>query len=164
MSYCSKGTVSRGELTEAVRRAIEDRATWFKLLLDNAQKGGVNAEELARKSIFEFGKMKGARMNPTTDLQSFVKEFANPIVTDVFQMEIKEAGPEKAVIEFNYCPLMQAWDRLGATPEEHDRLCDWAMEGDRGLMTRFPGFDLDIQTRKGKGDPVCRLVFTLKKR
>jgi len=152
----------RQEVVDYVRRAIDDRASWFYLLTKEARNAGVNPEEIARKAIFQFGCMKGDKLAATAELQEFINQFASEVSKGVFQMEVKELAEDKAVLEFNYCPLVECWKRLGADSQELDRLCDWAMEGDRGVMQNFPAINMDIASRIGAGETCCRLVFTKK--
>lgn len=148
------------EAVDHVRKAIEDRAKWFYLLLTEAKEEGYEVEEFARRAIFEFGCMKADKMTETKDMEEFINQFTADLGEEIFAMEVKELESNKAVMEFNYCPLVEAWKKLGCSAEELDYLCDWAVEGDKGMMSKFPVIELDIKTRLGAGDECCTLVFT----
>lgn len=148
------------EVVEYVRKAVDDRATWFYLLTEQARAAGVDPESIARRAVFQFGCMKGAKLEPTGDIREFIDGFASEVSKGVFAMELKEIDDTRAVLEFNYCPLVEAWKRLGGSPQDLDALCDWAMEGDRGVMENFPAIIMAIASRIGAGDKCCRLVFT----
>ena len=153
-------TLTREQAVEYVRKAIDDRATWFYLLLKEAASAGLDEESLARKAIFQFGCLKGGRLEATDDMLEFMGQFASEVSKGVFDMDLREISSDRAVLEFNYCPLVECWRRLGCDGAETDRLCDWAMEGDHGIMSKFPAFEMDIQSRIGAGDKCCRLVFS----
>jgi hypothetical protein len=57
--------VDQKEMIDKVRAAIKDRATWFALLFRSFKEAfpEKDVERLARKAIFEFGRMK-ARNDP----------------------------------------------------------------------------------------------------
>lgn len=153
---------TREEVVENMRKAIGDRATWFYLLNKEVENNGMDAEKIARSAVFKFGCMKGEKLDRAEDVKSFIEGFVSDISKGIFEMELKENNYEQAVLEFNYCPLVESWKKLGCAEEELDTLCDWAMEGDRGIMENFPALKMDIQSRIGAGDKCCRLVFTKK--
>lgn len=150
------------EVVASVRKAIEDRATWFRLLMQGTEAAGADSEKIARKAIYEFGCMKGSKMKTTDNMSEFIEQFAGTPGRDVFEMQFKEVNDNRSVLEFNYCPLVECWRRLGCEQAEMDRLCDWAMEGDRGVMSNFPAIEMEIEKRIGAGDCCCRLVFNKK--
>jgi hypothetical protein len=67
-------------------------------------------------------------------------------------------------VEFHYCPLVNAWTQLTDDEKKIARLCDIAMDGDRGIVSTFPGFNLDLENTIASGDDVCRLVITKDKK
>lgn len=147
--------------TEDMRGAIEHRATWFYLLLDEAEKSGAAWEELGRKAIGRCGVFHGSnKFTKTEDLQAFSKEFANELVQKIFEMDIVECTEDKFVVEFHYCPLVAAWLKLTDDEAKVDKLCDIAMDGDRGIVSEFPKFTFDLQESIAEGGEVCRIVIT----
>ncbi|HEX3015878.1 MAG TPA: L-2-amino-thiazoline-4-carboxylic acid hydrolase, partial [Desulfobacteria bacterium] len=100
-----------------VRNAIADRATWFYLLVKEIEAAGGNAEHIARKAVFQFGCLKGGKMNPTTNMREFVAEFSPGLGRKVFANEVKEIDENHAVIEFSHCPLAACWKNLGCSPQ-----------------------------------------------
>jgi hypothetical protein len=150
--------------TEKLRQAIEHRATWFYLLLDEARKRGLDWEDFARKAIFRCGCFHGeTRFSKTSDLRQFSKEFANETVRKIFEMRIVEASEDRFVVEFNYCPLVAAWQKFTQDEQEIATLCDIAMEGDRGIISTFPGFTMELQDTIASGGKVCRLIISKEK-
>ena len=55
-----------------------------------------------------------------------------------------------------------AWEKLGATPEEIEQLCDIAMEGDRGMAEQFPAFEFSLGKTIAGGHAVCEIRFDKK--
>ena len=146
-----------------LREAIADRAIWFYLLIEELKKEEYPAEKIARRAIFNFGCLKAEKMKDTNELKTFIGEFTASPGQEVFAMEVKELDSQRAVLEFQHCPLVKAWQDLGCTVEETDYLCEWAVEGDYGVISQFPDFDLDIESRIGAGAKCCRLIITLSK-
>lgn len=145
--------------TEAVRSAIEDRATYLYLLLKEMQAAnGAAAEGMARRAIFKYGQLKAQAMAPMESPLDFVQHQMRPGRQEIFDKEVAEASTERAEIRFHYCPLVQAWKRLGATAEELGQLCDIAMQGDFGMVSGAP-FELRIAGSIAKGDACCRLIL-----
>ncbi len=151
---------------EDLRKAIEHRATWMYLLIDEFRK--VNPkdwEKLARAAIFRCGCFHGnTRFTKSGDLREFAKEFANETVRKIFEMDVVELTEDRLVIDFHYCPLVAAWCQFTQNREEIKMLCDIAMEGDRGIISTFPEFSMELQKTIAAGEGVCRLSITKKKR
>lgn len=158
----NKEMIAYEDAIQLVRGAIEDRATWFHLLTKQMTEAGVDAEAIARKAIREFGCLKSDKMVATDDMEYFIKQFAHKLVFNVFGMEIVEVTQDKAIVQFHKCPLVDAWKRLGCSPERVDYLCDWAVEGDYGVMKNFPSFEFTPEQRLATGAACCRMVFTRK--
>jgi hypothetical protein len=147
------------ELTDAVRGAIKDRALWFYLLLEEAKAQGGNSDEIAKKAIFKYGQIKGARIG---DCQT-PREFFDGIVTKnsslAFAMEEVSVAEDQGIYRFHACALCEAWRELGCTQEEIGRLCKLAMEGDFGLVSSYP-LDLSFNCTIGDGAKYCEMVVT----
>ena len=73
-------------------------------------------------------------------------------------MKIRECTDDNLSIDFHYCPLVKAWQKMGKTDEEIARLCDTAMCGDRGIISRFGG-KLILNKVIAKGDDICEIRF-----
>jgi hypothetical protein len=151
----------RQEMIDKVRAAVEDRAVWFALLYRTFREAfpEEEVERLARKAIYEFGRLKARKdpedFNPAAWVRRHVEKGSNLI----FDSDIEE-GEAEAVQMMKYCPLVEAWKKMGCSTEEIDLFCDIAMEGDRGRADAH-GVGMELRERIGKGDPRCRLrVFT----
>ena len=148
---------------EDMRSAIEHRATWFYLLLQEASKKGLSWENCAREAVFRTGCLHGeSKFTRTADLREFGNEFCNELERKIFEQNIVEVKEDRFIVEFNYCPLVSAWMKLTDNEKEIAHLCDIAMEGDRGIISKFPEFQLELQETIASGGDVCRLVITRK--
>ncbi|MBI9091679.1 MAG: L-2-amino-thiazoline-4-carboxylic acid hydrolase [Desulfobacterium sp.] len=145
----------------AVRGTLEHRATWLYLLLKEAEKQGVTWEEIGYPAIKACGNIHGKELTDlsgTTSLKGLKKKLFTIPAQMVFDMEILESTDNELSIDFGYCPLVTAWQKLGCTDEEITRLCDIAMEGDRGIAESFGG-KLELNGTIANGDNKCRIRF-----
>ena len=148
--------------TDLLRGAIEHRATWFALLIDEAEKAGIN-KDFASKAIFRCGVFHGNSKFPRTDdLVEFGTAFANQDVVDCFEMEILEKSDKNLNIDFHYCPLVTAWKKLGIPDEDMAALCDIAMDGDRGIIDTYDKFTFELGKTIAAGDDVCEIRIAKK--
>lgn len=143
---------------DEVRAAIEDRAVWLYLILKELCKEEKLKEipEISR-AIFKFGELKGAQMPPAESPGDWARGLITPVGEKVFQQRLVKDEHDEAVLEFSYCPLVEAWRKMGADEEEVAVLCKMARCGDHGRIASFPlklGFDKLL----AEGDEVCRLV------
>ena len=147
--------------TEAVRNAMEDRAMYLYFLLKEmeAALGPEEAERLASRAVYRYGQTKGQRMDPFDTPADFIAHQMRPGRQEIFDKEAIEAGDTRGEVRFHYCALVEAWRRLGATPEELSRLCDIAMQGDHGMLSHTP-ISLELPHSIARGDPYCQLILT----
>ncbi|MDI7277939.1 MAG: L-2-amino-thiazoline-4-carboxylic acid hydrolase [Anaerolineae bacterium] len=152
--------MAASEMTEAVRSAIEDRATYLYLLFQEMRAvcGDEVADAMARRAIFRYGQLKGRAMGKMDSPVDFVEHQMRPGRQEVFEKEVAERSPQRCEIRFHYCPLVEAWKRLGATEQELAQLCDIAMQGDYGMVSEAP-FGLRVAGSLARGDACCRLIL-----
>ena len=153
---------SEKEFIDAFRMAIEDRAKWFYLLLKYAREQGADVDEIARKAITEFGRLKGSKFGKAET----ALDFANAILTGpprgAFAMEPVKLDENESVIRFRYCALVEAWRRMGCSPEEVAKLCELARYGDYGMVECFPNLTLEFKHLLSEGDDCCEMVISRK--
>ena len=77
-------------------------------------------------------------------------------------MDVVKNDAENLEIEFHYCPLLAAWQKLGFDDETCAKLCDIAMDGDRNIAKAM-GYDFELGKTIAKGDPICEVNFRKKK-
>jgi len=147
----------QNEMVTKVRAAIKDRATWFALLYRSfkAALPESQVQELARKAIYEFGHLKAKKDPEDLSPDAWVARHVEKGSALVFDSDV-ETNPESAVQKMKFCPLVEAWQEMGCSPEEIDLFCDIAMEGDRGRADAH-GVRMTLDQRIGKGDACCRL-------
>ncbi len=150
------------------RKAIEHRATWMGLFMDEAKKAGIDLVSVARKAVGRCGSFHGVNvykknMKKPEDLLAFADVFANEVTLKTFDMEILERSEKKFLVHFHYCPLVSAWQKLGFSDADIELYCDIAMDGDRQIAASFDTFDFELGKTIAKGDKICEVCF-LKKR
>ena len=146
---------------KAVRETLEHRATWLYLLLKEGEKKGVKWEDIGYPAIKACGNIHGKKLidlSGTSSLKGLKKKLFTIPAQMVFDMKILESTDNKLSIDFGYCPLVAAWQKLGCTDEEIERLCDIAMEGDRGIAESFGG-KMELGGTIAKGDKKCQIRF-----
>ncbi|MCI2106547.1 MAG: L-2-amino-thiazoline-4-carboxylic acid hydrolase [Intestinimonas sp.] len=144
------------------RAAIEHRATWMGLTYEEMVQAGADAEAMTRAAIHKTGEIQGAGIKAAckepADLTQFAANFLDDVTKTTFQMDIVESTEDDLKIEFHYCPLLSAWKKLGFSDEECAKLCDMAMDGDRGIAKAM-GITLDLTDTIAQGCEVCKLHF-----
>ncbi|SMP56204.1 L-2-amino-thiazoline-4-carboxylic acid hydrolase [Anoxynatronum buryatiense] len=151
------------DVTALLRGAIEHRATWMGLTYLAAKEAGCDAEKITRAAIRKTGNIHGANIKKAMEngesLVDFRHAFLTTHVINIFEMDIKELETENFKIEFNYCPLVSAWQKLGMDNETIDLLCDMAMDGDRGIAEVI-GATFELGDTIAKGCATCKLHFS----
>jgi hypothetical protein len=130
--------------------------------LDEAKKNGADYEKIGRDAIFRCGaETAKGKIMPCADIHdmnAFYVPFMPETTRKVFEAQPVEKDIDRLTIEFGYCPLVNAWKKLGCTDEEIALLCDIAMEGDRGIA-QVCNYDLNIASKIAENAPLCRLEF-----
>ena len=149
-------------ILKAIRGTLEHRATWLYLLLKEAGKKGVKWEDIGYPAVRACGNMHGRELvalSGTNSLKGLKKKLFTLPAQLIFEMKILESTDTRLSIDFGYCPLVAAWQKLGCNDEEIKRLCDIAMEGDRGIAESFGG-KMELGGTIAGGDKKCRIRFT----
>jgi len=148
---------------ELMRKAFEHRATWMGLIYDEGKKRGVDLEEIIRAAIRKTGHIHGAHVKAAcadpNDVSVFGKTFLNDDGIKCFQMAFSDVTATNMNVEFGYCPLVSAWQKLGFDQETIAKLCDMAMDGDRGIAETV-GVDFELGETIAKGHTCCELHFS----
>ena len=66
-------------------------------------------------------------------------------------------------MRFHYCPLANAWRKLTDDDEHMAKLCDIAMDGDRGMFTNLDHIKFTLDGTIAEGKPYCRILLTKEK-
>ena len=165
-----------GFLVRNLRNFFEHRALWMYFLVDEARKKGANPESFAPAAIRRCGIYHGMRAltgkdaavqntggeggadNSPQSCRMLQKKLFPPAGKAIFEMEFLSLSDDAFDVNFHYCPLVNAWKKQGCSDEEIDKLCDWAMEGDRGIAEAF-GCSLELKKTIAKGEGVCEIRF-----
>ena len=150
------------QYTEAIRSAIEDRATWFYLLLKVAEEEGLDQDKIAKKAITKYGKLKGESFKSVKTAGDFVTKLASGNNACAFDIEKLVVEENRGELKFGHCALLEAWKKLGCTPEEIRDLCKMANYGDYGILSCAEGLELEFPKMLARGDDYCHLVVTKK--
>ncbi len=148
-------------LLKAIRGTLEHRATWMYLLLKEAEKKGIQWEDIGYPAIKACGNMHGRELielGRTNSLKGLKRKLFTLPAQMVFDMKILESTDQKLSIDFGYCPLVGAWQKIGCSDEEIARLCDIAMEGDRGIAESYGG-KLELGDTIANGFQKCQIRF-----
>lgn len=148
-------------IIKGVRGTIEHRATWLYLLLDEAEKQGISWEDFAKKATYRCGCFQGRELvveGRTKSLKGLKKTLFTLPAQKVFEMDILQSTDDILSINFHYCPLVAAWQKQGCTDEQIAKLCDIAMEGDRGIAKMY-GCEMTLGKVIAKGDNICEVRF-----
>ena len=161
MTELNKASI-HNEKTDINRAAIEHRATWMGLIYDELKKDGIDPEPAFRRAITRCGLMHGAAFkaqckNPE-DCRDFAEVFFNDLGRQTFEQDVHDTDENKTSVDFHYCALLNAWKKLGFDDETCAKLCDIAMDGDRGIAKAM-GLKLDLTDTIAKGCPTCKLCF-----
>ncbi|PKL19152.1 MAG: elastase-1 [Spirochaetae bacterium HGW-Spirochaetae-5] len=151
----------KNKLIKAVRATLGHRATWLYMLLDEAEKAGINSDKFSKAAVMRCGCYQGNQLNAeagTKSLKGLKKKLFNLPARLVFEMKILGCTDDRLDIDFYYCPLVAAWQEQGCTDEEISKLCDIAMEGDRGIAISF-GCELDLGETIANGGNCCQIRF-----
>lgn len=142
-----------------VREQLEHRAMWLALLCDEAKSKGIDYEEFGRAATYNCGCFQGKNLNDGgQSFKTLKKNLFTKAAQWVFEMKVKEVSDDKLSIDFHYCPLVKAWQKMGYDDNQIAKLCDTAMCGDRGIASQFGG-KLNLEKVIAKGDPICQIRF-----
>jgi hypothetical protein len=149
-------------LLKAIRGTLEHRATWLYLLLKEAEKKGVEWEDIGYPAIRACGNIHGNELvnsGRTNSLKGLKKKLFTLPAQIVFEMKMITSTDNKLFINFGYCPLVAAWQKLGCNDKEIARLCDIAMQGDRGIAESYGG-TMELGETIATGHKSCQIRFT----
>ena len=144
-----------------VREQLEHRALWLYLLVSEAEKKGLAADDFAPAAIKRCGLYQGSEIvaaSGTKSLKGLKKQLFTKAAQIVFEMKIVECTDDKLSIDFHYSPLVKAWQKQGCSDEEIAHLCDIAMCGDRGIGEAH-GVDLELPKTIARGDDCCAIRY-----
>ena len=115
----------KNKLIVRIRELLEHRAFWLYLLVDEAEKRGLDPEEFASAAITRCGISQGTdlqKKSGTKSLKGLRKTLFTRAARWVFEMDLVENTDDTLYLDFHYCPLVKAWQKAGCSDEEIARL------------------------------------------
>lgn len=159
MSIIKNNAKIKNPIVVKVREQLEHRAMWLALLAEEAEEKGIDVKEFGRSAIFKCGQLQGKNLSAgSKSFKTLKKNLFGKPAQWMFEMDIKECTDDKLSINFHYCPLVKAWQKMGLSDEKISVLCDTAMCGDRGISSQFGG-KLNLEKVIAKGDEFCEIRF-----
>lgn len=152
------------EMVNVRRSATEHRATWTGLTYVKAREAGeaASAEKFIREAIAATGQLQGAELKaacPQPDnLSSFGDIFLPPDVAKTFELEFSHKTETLLEMDFHYCPLLKAWQKLGFDDKTCEKLCDMAMDGDRNIAEAM-GYGFKLGDTIAHGCKTCHITY-----
>ncbi|MDR1932013.1 MAG: L-2-amino-thiazoline-4-carboxylic acid hydrolase [Spirochaetales bacterium] len=150
------------DLIVKLRKASEDRGLWYYYLLKTARDKGYDIENFARKGVRAVGRSNRPKYPDTDNLEIFVKAFMDDINKNLFEMELTSMKDGEAHIDFHYCPMCGAWTQLTDDQEFIEKICDIAMEVDRGLFDTYDCFEFSLGKTICQGHETCEICIKKK--
>lgn len=157
-------TPENDQAAELLRGAIGHRATWTGLTYVKAEEAGKasEAEEFIRQAISQTGEVQGAaiklRCCDPQNVGDFADTFLTPVLRKTFDVEFKTKTADRIDLHFHHCPLLKAWQDLGFDAATCEKLCDMAMDGDRGIAKAM-GYEFHLGGTLANGCDVCEVSF-----
>ncbi|MDR1518833.1 MAG: L-2-amino-thiazoline-4-carboxylic acid hydrolase [Planctomycetota bacterium] len=154
----------KDDLIRKLRQASENRGIWVYFLLKTARDKGYDIETFARKGIRELGRSNRYKYPDTDDLKTFVDAFMDDVSRNLFEMELVGFDGKTAKIDFHYCPMCGAWTRVSDEQDFLEKICDIAMEVDRGLFDTYDCFEFELGKTICQGHPTCEIFIRKKEK
>lgn len=163
----NKPKILDDERANILRGAIWTRATWMALIYEEACKAGwaEQGEQVIRAAIKRYGLDQGKNLkaafadeNGEVDMQKFAQAFGSPTAATAFEAKCQLESDKRMNLEYDFCPLLKAWQDLGYDDATCAKLCDMAMDGDRNTAV---GLDMDFYLGDtiANGCPTCQIAF-----
>jgi hypothetical protein len=145
---------------EIKNRALVYREIYLQL---SAEVGAERASRLMGAGIYERGKDKGDQLRHKIGEPDF-ERLAQAFIEgkhemDAFGHEVVEVSDARAVLRLTRCPLVEAWDEAGLSPDERKTMCDIACQVDFGKF-EGAGYRLNFKCRIGDGGRTCDMELT----
>jgi len=158
----------KGFLVRNLRNFFEHRALWMYFMCEEARKKGIKPKTFVPAAIRRCGIYHGMRAITGKDVafkeaggqgascRLLRKKLFPSVGKMIFEMKFIRLDDDFFDVDFYYCPLVNAWQKQGCSDKKIEKLCDWAMEGDRGIAQAF-GCELELKKTIAKGDGVCQI-------
>jgi len=145
---------------------IKNRASIYIHIYRELSKevGAEKASEILKRALYNRGKEKGIQLAGKIgkpDLNKLAIAFMEGKADmDAFGHEVIEVQADHVVLRLNRCPLVEAWDEAGLSPEDQTRMCDIAYQVDFGKF-ETAGYKLAFGCRIADGCKSCDLKVSI---
>lgn len=146
---------------EGLRLGIADRAIWFHLILEAAEKQEADIDKISEEGLITFGERAARSYGVLKKPADFAYAMGQGLGKEAFSCEIIKAEDDLAVMQLNYCPLVEAWKAYGLSKERIQRLCRLTQYGDHGRLKNSP-LKLEFKSLICDGDDCCEIHITKK--
>ncbi len=150
------------DLRRAVYGAFKNRAMMYYHIFDEMRKeiGEEKAASIMKKAIYRRGLEIGkplAKYAPG-DMEGLKKAFigGDPDGGKMFSAEVLRCDAGGLELTFHSCPLRDAWQEAGLSPEETAKICAIAARVDNGTF-EGAGFEFSADTWKPEQGNQCFL-------
>jgi len=150
------------ETRTLLRRSFAMRAEAYAHLFDVMRErlGTEQALAIGMEATQRMGTAMGAKLaqHGPRDLAGLRDAFLGGIIDreGMFGPEVRRCDGQELQIKFHRCPLKQAWEEAGRSPEDVQLLCRMAGAIDRGLF-EAAGFTFAGETWKPGESGCCTL-------
>jgi hypothetical protein len=126
--------------------------------------GADKAAAILKRALYARGREKGlqlAQKISKPNLHELVLAFMEGKADmDAFGHEVVEERLDSVVLRLNRCPLVEAWQEAGLSPEEQKALCNIAYQVDFGKF-ETAGYKLAFSCRIADACKSCDMKVTL---
>ena len=126
--------------------------------------GREKAVEILKRALYARGREKGMQLAARIrkpDLHELAIAFMEGNAEmDAFGHEIVQENLDYILLRLNRCPLVEAWNEAGLTPDEQKDMCDIAYQVDFGKF-ETAGYKLGFNCRIADNCKSCDLKVTL---
>lgn len=160
--------VTDNEVNNVRRAAIEQRGRWQAGFYLEAKAEGIDLEPIMKKAIHKIGVASGQKEKanfteePLT-ARTYGRYFTTRGIPETFEKKTVLDEQDEYHVTLNYCPLLKAWQEMGADDATCATLCDIAMEGDKGIAEGL-GLDFELGDTLAKGGSCCQLCYKTRKK
>lgn len=165
----SEETVPLDVYLKDVRGATERRAGYLAVIHDeiSSRYGEDVAFDVLSTAIKTLGrweakqamKAKPERRSPDPDTRNWLPKTNRE--ARIMERKTIKASKDRTETEVEFCPLIEAWKKMGKSQAEMKTLCDIAMYLDEGMGEEYP-IKIETEKRIGWGDDCCRFIFEKK--
>ena len=164
----NKPTITDNYACNVRRAAIEQRGRWAAGFYVEAREEGIDLEPIMRKAIRKIG-LEGGRNekkkyfnDEQVTASGYAHYFTEKALSETFEKSLDYDTEDEAVVTLHYCALLSAWQKMGLSDEDCAKLCDIAMEGDRGIA-EGAGLDFELEGTLAEGCKCCTLRYKTRK-